>query len=486
MASRYDKERRAAVARVIEDITMRIEMIATFGRRDSEASGVTYPTSYSPGQLVLMDVPLDTVRALVRRSLGTSGTANITATARIIRELLNEARHGPTAGGRPPRWMDIDEMDAQEPPKMLIEGVLAEGFTHLTGASQALKTFIALDMALSLVTGTPFLNHRQFAVPEPMKVMFVAGEGTAGVPGRVRVWCRERGVDMADLKGRFIVHHGSVQFTSPQDMEHVRAKAIETGAGLIIFDTQARCAVDVDENSASSVGRIVAAQEKLTLDTGASVMLLHHPTKTNDKTARGSNAMEGAVDNWLITVRDGTKLETTLTAAKTKDDAPPPEIAMKATAVQIPGRLEGKTSLVLSYVDPFTVDADPDLPVEDWDGNGSNFVVPMFKLAQRHCTPGDGLTKYRLAEIANEVIGTDKTQRYGKTKPVRRVCSRGTANGALTLLIKHGKLIVSKKDNLGHTFYEPSDWLPPDPGRPGHHRPARRALDEGPARRFRR
>ena len=51
---------------------------------------------------------------------------------------------------------------------------------------------------------------------------------------------------------------------------------------LIIFDTLARCMVGGDENSPLDMGRAVAAADRVRVETGAAVLLVHHPTKANN------------------------------------------------------------------------------------------------------------------------------------------------------------------------------------------------------------
>ena len=100
--------------------------------------------------------------------------------------------------------------------------------------------------------------------------------------------------------------------------------------------------------------------------------------------------------------------------------------------------------------------------MEKWTGKGKAFVKPMYALAQEACIPGEGLTQTRLAEMANEVTGEERTH-SGITRKVRRVCSKHTATEAVKLLVEHKKLVVAKRDPLGHVFYEPVDYRPSDP-----------------------
>lgn len=62
------------------------------------------------------------------------------------------------------------------PPTPYIEdGILFPGTVMVIGgASKARKSWLAMDLALSLVSGTPFLTH---TVPEKLRVLLLSGEG---------------------------------------------------------------------------------------------------------------------------------------------------------------------------------------------------------------------------------------------------------------------------------------------------------------------
>lgn len=59
----------------------------------------------------------------------------------------------------------------------LVDRVLAEGqHCVMGGPPKALKTGLALDLAVSLGTGTPFLSHNQFLVPRRIRTCVLSGE----------------------------------------------------------------------------------------------------------------------------------------------------------------------------------------------------------------------------------------------------------------------------------------------------------------------
>jgi hypothetical protein len=68
---------------------------------------------------------------------------------------------------------------------------------------------------------------------------------------------------------------------------------------LIVVDTFARALMGGDENSAQDVGAFNAAIAALIESTGACVLIIHHSGKNKAAGARGSSALQGAIDTEL-------------------------------------------------------------------------------------------------------------------------------------------------------------------------------------------
>ncbi|MEC4857125.1 AAA family ATPase [Mycobacteroides chelonae] len=409
------------------------------------------------GELVNHGVAPKTVATMVAATPAQRSAAwSDLAEARALHRFGGVAEHDPVSR----RWCSLDDLDALPSPGWLVGKLVpAAGLTRLVGMSQSLKSFIALDMALSVATGTPFAGLSRFDTAQRGHVIYVVGEGVHGIDKRVRAWCAQRGIERAEVRKNLTVLRGAAQLGSRRDMAEVRAKVFETGACLVVFDTQARCTVELEENSATEQGKAIAALDALMRATNVAVLMLHHTTKSDPRNARGSVAWTGAVDTELVSVRDGDKLAVDLEVVKMKDDDNTGAYPLKAVKVTLPS---GDESLVLGPgTDPITADFDPDRPMEQWTGKGAAYAKPMYALAQENCIPGDGLTQHRLSEIANEIVGTEVYK--GKSRDKRRVCSKNTAVGAVQLLVQHKWLVVAKRDPLGHVFYEPKDYPPLDP-----------------------
>ena len=87
------------------------------------------------------------------------------------------------AGGEPEDAVDL-RMDTIPPARPVVNDLLYEGMLLFGGKSKRGKSWLMLDLAVSVATGTPVWGH--FAVPEPQPVLYVSLEdGRRRIKGRL-------------------------------------------------------------------------------------------------------------------------------------------------------------------------------------------------------------------------------------------------------------------------------------------------------------
>jgi len=184
----------------------------------------------------------------------------------------------------------------------------------LFGPPESGKTFLAIDVALSLATGAQWHGRDVHAG----LVVYVAAEGAGGFGLRLRAWI-EANQKEHDLRMRAIEE--PVQFMQDGDVEgFIEAlQELQDRPVLIVIDTLARCLDGGDENTARDMGKVITGCDRIRRATGASVVLVHHSGK-NGETERGSSALRGAVDTALAVSRaeDGGVI---VSCEKQKDEA---------------------------------------------------------------------------------------------------------------------------------------------------------------------
>jgi 5S rRNA maturation endonuclease (ribonuclease M5) len=201
--------------------------------------------------------------------------------------------------------LDIDEIENLPPPSWLVDSILTEnGLSVLWGRSGAMKSFVALDIALCVATGAPWHGK---AVKQGL-VVYVAAEGSHGLGRRAVGWRRTRGKDLTKPDFKLIPH--SIAMTS-SDLDALveRILTLETKPALIVIDTLARTFGQGDENKQADMNAYVSAADKLREATSASIMIIHHSGVHEDRRERGSNVLRGAADTVIKVARKDDKLD---------------------------------------------------------------------------------------------------------------------------------------------------------------------------------
>lgn len=200
-------------------------------------------------------------------------------------------------------WHNIDDLLAMEPVDWLVEGLVpANGIGYLIGRDGTKKTFIALDMAMCLVTHRPFHGHRLGTYG---RVLFIAGEGAHSFGARIGVWCVHNGVTLkAWQKDQLLVRSAAVNlFAGGEEFDDLLALTTEHQPCLIVVDTLQRSSAGAESNSAMDMGIVTARIDALKRATnGGTVQVLAHTGK-GDQDTRGSSSIEDDAD-FVLHVKD--------------------------------------------------------------------------------------------------------------------------------------------------------------------------------------
>ncbi len=236
-------------------------------------------------------------------------------------EKSNDPEHDSTPNPPPQRkirfrLLSDTQVEALPDPAWLIDRTVpTNGFGVLYGPPGEGKTFLALDLSLSVATARTWCGRQV----TPGAAIYVIAEGVAGLKQRVKAWKDTYGFDTVP---RIHFVQQAVQLHQRKDVRDFLADLdaqVDEPIVLIVFDTLARCFVGGEENSAKDVGILIDGAEQVRQATGASVMLVHHTTKKG-REERGSSALRGSADT-LLQLRSSNGL-ITLSCAKQKDGQP--------------------------------------------------------------------------------------------------------------------------------------------------------------------
>lgn len=192
-------------------------------------------------------------------------------------------------------WRDMP------PPEYIVDGLLEHGgLSCVIGAPGVGKSNVVLDMAMCVATGRPWQGRKTLQT----RVLYLPGEGLSGTVQRMKAWCHVHDMPSEVIDSHFRLGNDILRVSAATEHWGLFANyVIRQRIGLIIFDTFARMATGVDENSATEVGRAVVRFDQIRKLTSSGVVLVHHTAKNNPTSGRGSSALNGALDSELL-VRD--------------------------------------------------------------------------------------------------------------------------------------------------------------------------------------
>jgi hypothetical protein len=161
------------------------------------------------------------------------------------------------------------------------------------GAPKCTKTWLGLDMALSVATGTACLG--KYAVPEPGPVLvYLAEDALPAVRKRVEGMARHRGLDLAQVA----IHVITVPVLR-LDRGPDRTRLWETTRllrpRLLLLDPLVRLH-GIDENHAGEVAELLAYFRSLQRQFDLSVLLVHHTRKNAAGGAAAGQGLRGSSD----------------------------------------------------------------------------------------------------------------------------------------------------------------------------------------------
>lgn len=224
------------------------------------------------------------------------------------------------------RLVDRAGLETIEPPAWLVPDAIPEdAYAMIAGPSGSYKSFLALDLALTVATGGGALVAGEWrgawdAPRRPGAVLYVAGEGRPGIRNRVLAWERTHFPDGAE----------SANFTMADPLPHVLEQDWEAlvelalerhpeGYKLVVLDTVGRAMQGVNENTQEAATAFTRLADELRRGLGCTVLAVHHTGHEHQDRARGSSAFGADLDTLLMTATQGPPRLASLAMAKQKD-----------------------------------------------------------------------------------------------------------------------------------------------------------------------
>jgi hypothetical protein len=258
-----------------------------------------------------------------------------------------------------------------EEQRWLVSSLWSEEAVGIIGGEpKCCKSFLALDLAVSVAAGTPCL--RRFAVPRPGRVLLYAAEDALHiVRRRLEGICGAAGLLLADLDVQVIIAP-TVRLDLAADRRNLDETVAKLAPRLLVLDPFVRMH-RIDENASGEVAPLLAFLRELQRRHAIAVVVVHHAKKgaahvRAGQALRGSSEFHAWGDSNLYLRRNGE--EVTLTVEHRAAPAMPTvtlELAQRADALalEVIDRRAPQTTASNSVDDRITTAlADVDRPLQ--------------------------------------------------------------------------------------------------------------------------
>lgn len=198
----------------------------------------------------------------------------------------------------------IKQIARNRPPELINGYVPSSGVMVLAGAPGTGKSFTALSWAAAIAEGSQWFGR----AARKAAVLYVLGEGYSCFGDRVEAWetvnGREIPEDLTYVDGLMF----GINLKDPYSVQQLIERINEVPTGLVIFDTFSVLARVDSENDNAEVAQVMANAHTIARATGATVMLIHHTTKTSGS-VRGASAFVGNADTVVVATEEKKKNE---------------------------------------------------------------------------------------------------------------------------------------------------------------------------------
>ena len=324
-----------------------IRMVAIFARRGFSLNEIvsTAPMFQRAGY------PLeDTVREVRAAAVG------------AFRKWGIDTAGAPSAEPRSIEIVGLDNIALRDPPAFQIDGVMPEkSFGYVYGKPGTLKTFLTLDMALSIAYGRPWHGR----VTQPGPVLYILGEGQGAFGNRIQSWRQAHG--LLETSAPFHVIFQPIAFTDRGDVGRLVDAIQQSGIqpAWVFLDTIARNFGGGDPDRTQDMTVFVAAVDAVRKHFDCGVFGVHHAGKDDTKGARNSSVLQASADFEIKTDRESKASPwITVSNTKAKDWEAFEDISLFAKSVGVINPRTGEEITSLVFADSGESGALPPPPKE--------------------------------------------------------------------------------------------------------------------------
>ncbi|MCP4600789.1 MAG: AAA family ATPase [Proteobacteria bacterium] len=191
------------------------------------------------------------------------------------------------------------------------------------GAPKCCKSWLGLDMAVSVASGTPCLGRFPVEQPGPTLV-FLAEDAIPSVRARIEALCTQRKIDI-DRLDLYAITASTLRLDLARDQERLKATLADLRPRLLLLDPLVRLH-RLDENSAADISKLLGFIREMQRTFDTAIVLVHHASKKHraqpGQSLRGSSDLHAFGDSNTYLARRKDRITLTLEHRSAKSISP--------------------------------------------------------------------------------------------------------------------------------------------------------------------
>jgi hypothetical protein len=190
------------------------------------------------------------------------------------------------------RAAELQDSDPEH--QWLIESLFPWAGVSILGASPKLgKTWIGLDLAVSVASGTPCLGR--FATQrQGSALIYLAEDSHQAVKARLLGICRHRNVELATLPVH-VITAPTLRLDLERDQRRLEHTVRTFRPALLLLDPFVRLQ-KINENDAGEVAGVLGYLRSLQRTYDLAVIIIHHARKNGPSGSSAGSGLRGSVD----------------------------------------------------------------------------------------------------------------------------------------------------------------------------------------------
>ena len=241
----------------------------------------------------------------------------------------------------------------------------AEAVGVIGGSPKCMKSWLGLEMAVSLASRTPCLGRFE-PTSRGKALVYMAEDAIPDVRFRLESLCSHKGVDLASLD-IYVITANTLRIDLPSDQQRLMATVDAIRPSLVLLDPLVRLHRQ-DENSSADMSNLLGFLRQLQRQIQTAVILVHHARK-NGSAGQPGHALRGSSDLhafgdsnlYLRRLRDSLVLTFEHRAASSPDPIelalvtdPTPHLEIVGDATAVKEDLSDEVIKVLGEIGPLT------------------------------------------------------------------------------------------------------------------------------------